>query len=389
VNALAVVQEIIERHHLQDETFTLVSHRAGASWRQRYRTADQRLQHLTARLPDRPPTGPRLLGSRVLQLRIDDLDRYRGDREHVVSISSRLAGPGGRGHLALMDLHLDEFIPPTRLAVAVRTLCDGNSSWLLRTGRQYHVYGDFLLSEPQWRRWNVQFQMPLVLANPRYIGHSLLSGCNLLRLNAGGVLHTTVPETMVDESSPGPTATAAMQLAQRCHASQVRRNGEPVIAHLREVADLAVQIRAGCQSLGGERAEDGSPEELYACGYLHDSIEDTNTDYEDIVQIAGVTVAQWVAQVSDDKRLPASERHAAYHRQIGGASRSARIVKLADLLSNLRGLTGHERRSWTLRYLDRVETQLDLIRDGLDRCPEYGEAVRLVHRWRGRLAPGA
>jgi guanosine-3',5'-bis(diphosphate) 3'-pyrophosphohydrolase len=388
VNALAVVQAIVERHRLQDETFTLVSHRARAGWRYRHRTAEQRLQHLSARLSEQPPAGSRALGATILRLGMDDLDRFRRGRDHVVSISSRLRGPAGRGHLALMDLHLDEFIPTGRLAAAVRTVCDERDSWLLRTGRHYHVYGDFLMDERQWRRWNLRFQMALVLANPRYVGYSLLCGCNLLRLNAGGVSHSTVPTTVEDERSPGPAATAAIQLAQRSHACQVRKNGEPVIAHLREVAGLAVQIQSGCAAAGSEPFEEPSADELYACGFLHDSIEDTDTDYEDVVEAAGPRVATWVSQISDDKRLPAPQRHAAYHRQIGAASRSARIVKLADLLSNLRGLTGDEGRTWIQRYLERVAAQLELIREGLDRCPEFEEAQRLVHAWRRRMTSG-
>jgi hypothetical protein len=389
VNALEVVQEIIERHRLHDETFVLVAHRAGAAWRHLYRTAEQRLRHLPPPLPGRPPTGAPALGASLLHLGLDDLDRFRTDPDHVVSISSRLTGPGGRRHLALMDLHLDEYVPPGRLAAALRALCDERPSWLLRTGRQYHVYGDFLLDEGEWRRWNLRFQMPLALTDPRYIGHSLTYGCNLLRLSAGRAFHRTVPATVDDEPGHGPAATVAVQLAQRCHSCLVRMNGEPVIDHLREVAGLAVQILAHCRADGGGPAEDASADELYACGYLHDSIEDTEADYEDIVDAAGARVAAWVAEVSDDKRLPASRRHAAYHRQIGAASRPARIVKLADLLSNLRGLTGHEARAWAHRYLDRVAIQLDLIRDGLEQCPELFEARRLVREWRGRLASGA
>lgn len=391
MNALEVVQEIIRRHGLYDATFTLVSHRTSIGWRQRHRTADQRLEHLADGLPTRRPTGWRLRGDELLGLQMDGLDRYRPDRDHVVSISSRVAGAGGRDHLALMDLHLDEFVPLAGIATAVRTLCDQRSSWLLRTDRHYHVYGDFLLDQEAWQRWNLQFQMPLVLASARYIGHSLRWGANLLRLNAARMYQVTVPATVREERGPppGPIATAAVQLAQRQHRWQLRKNGEPMMRHLTEVAALALQIRSDCLSPDCDQLDESSPDELYASGYLHDCIEDTNTDYDKVAGAAGTRVADWVTQLSEDKRLPAAHRHDAYRRQIASASRPARMVKLADLLSNLRGLTGHEGHDWILGYLVEVEGQLLLIRHGLDLSAAYGEAEELVRCWREKLAKAA
>jgi hypothetical protein len=78
-------------------------------------------------------------------------------------------------------------------------------------------------------------------------------------------------------------------------------------------------------------------------------------------------------------------RHAAYNRQITRACLAARIVKLADLLSNLRGLTGQEGRHWILRYLRQVERHQRLIRRQLVGTSAYDEARDLIHRWRVTL----
>jgi HD superfamily phosphodiesterase len=391
LNALEVVHEIIRRHRLRNATFTLVTHRVGIGWRQRHRTAEQRLEHLADGLATTQPTGWRVSGGELLGLGMEDLDRYRSDQDHVVSISSRLSGTGRRDHLALMDLHLDEFVPLDRVAKAVRTLCDRRASWLLRTDRHYHVYGDFLLDQDEWQRWNLRFQMTAALTSARYIGHSLLWGGNLLRLNAARMYQVIVPVTAREDagSPPGPIAAAAMQLAQRQHRWQLRKNGEPMMRHLSEVAALALQIRSDCRSLAGDHLDEGSPDELYASGYLHDCIEDTNTDYDKVAGAAGTRVADWVTQLSEDKRQPATHRHVAYRRQIALAGRPARMVKLADLLSNLRGLTGHEGHAWIRSYLTEVDTQLHLIRHGLDQCPAFGEAEELVRGWRGRLETAA
>ena len=386
MNALEVLQRIIERHDLQDETFTLVSHRTGIGWRQRHRTAEDRIRHLTTGVQDERPRGDRVQGRALLRLGMRDLDGYRSEPDHVVSISSRLGGAHGRGHLALMDVHLDEFVPSDRLIGAIRALCEDRAAWLLRTDRHYHVYGDFLLDQAEWMRWNVRFQMSLALADARYVGHSLLWGCNLLRLNAGSLHQIRVPTTQPDaaEGSLGPIATAAVQLAQRRHSWQLRRGGALVVEHLREVAELATRIHAECIARG--LALDGvTAEQVYAGGYLHDCLEDTNTDYEDVVRAAGARVAHLVAQVSMDKRLPVRARRAAYSRQIAGACLAARIVKLADLISNLRGLTGQEEREWILRYLRQVEHHLGLIRGHLVGTHAFAEARDLIREWREKL----
>ena len=87
-----------------------------------------------------------------------------------------------------------------------------------------------------------------------------------------------------------------------------------------------------------------------------------------------------------DKRLPRSEREDEYGRQIATAGLAPRVVKLADLLSNLRGLRGTEGTDWIERYLDVADRQLALISEGLDRCSSMGEARDHIVRWRHRLA---
>lgn len=375
VNALEIVQQLVRQRGLEDEKLTLVSHHAGGGWRQRYRTAEERIDHP-------------LSGGQLLALGMGDLDRIGAGGDRVVSISSRLRGRAGDRHLALMDLCPGVYAPLSRVEADVREICGQRGIWLLRSGRHYHVYGDFLLDETGWWHWNVQFLLPSGLVDSRYIGCSLLWGANLLRLNAGRRSLTTVPAVAAEqpEAVSGETATRARQLAERLHGRQLRKSGEPMLNHLREVAELAVQIYDECLGPGGSPSEgDASPEELYACGYLHDSVEDTSTDYEDVERVAGRRVADWVAVLSHDKRLPQVERNGRYENQIAAAGLVPRVVKLADLLSNLRGLRGTEEPDWILRYLAVAERQLALISRGLDRCGSMVEARDHILRWRRRL----
>ncbi len=82
-----------------------------------------------------------------------------------------------------------------------------------------------------------------------------------------------------------------------------------------------------------------------------------------------------------DKRLPVAQRRAVYERLLPAAAAPARIVKLADLLSNLRGIRGSEGLSWVGRYLDVVQRQPALVGEGLGQLDSLREARELIHRW--------
>ena len=55
-------------------------------------------------------------------------------------------------------------------------------------------------------------------------------------------------------------------------------------------------------------ATDGDDVVLLMGGLLHDTLEDTDATYEDLVQRFGPEVAALVAEVTDDKSLPKEER---------------------------------------------------------------------------------
>ena len=67
---------------------------------------------------------------------------------------------------------------------------------------------------------------------------------------------------------------------------------------------------------------------------LHDTIEDTTTDYDDLIQQFGEEVADAVAALTKDMRLGNDKREKAYDKQLAEASWQARAVKLADVYDN-------------------------------------------------------
>src|SRR5260370_1379764 len=112
----------------------------------------------------------------------------------------------------------------------------------------------------------------------------------------------------------------------RPHPGQQRKGGrnEPYASHLAAVANLL------------SIATDGTDAELVAAGWLHDTIEDTETTREELAQKLGERVAALVIEVTDDMTLPKEERR---QRQIVDAPRKspgAKLIKTADKISNIR-----------------------------------------------------
>ncbi|WP_316201472.1 MULTISPECIES: HD domain-containing protein [unclassified Bradyrhizobium] len=118
----------------------------------------------------------------------------------------------------------------------------------------------------------------------------------------------------------------AAELAARRHAGQQRkgRDDEPYINHLAEVANI---LSATC---------DGEDAELVAAGWLHDTIEDTDTAADELAERFGCRVADLVVEVTDDMTLPKSERRQVQVIAAPGKSAGAKQIKIADKISNIR-----------------------------------------------------
>ena len=72
-----------------------------------------------------------------------------------------------------------------------------------------------------------------------------------------------------------------------------------------------------------------------AAALLHDVIEDTTADYDDVHAEFGTEVADVVAALTKDMRRPEAQREAEYDRQLAAAPWQARVVKLADVYDNV------------------------------------------------------
>ena len=146
--------------------------------------------------------------------------------------------------------------------------------------------------------------------------------------------------------------TKALAFAAEAHRNQRRKGAsqEPYINHLIEVLDLVASV------------EDDDIDVLVAA-LLHDALEDTGTSYEKLVATFGEGVARIVQENSDDMTLPKPERQRARLAGIAKKSREARLVKFADIISNLRAIAVSPPAGWSndrkLGYLDSSRNLVD------------------------------
>jgi guanosine-3',5'-bis(diphosphate) 3'-pyrophosphohydrolase len=167
----------------------------------------------------------------------------------------------------------------------------------------------------------------------------------------------------------------AASFAARAHRHQVRKDGQtPYIAHPFRVC-LVVRHVFGIDD----------PDTL-AIALLHDTIEDTTTDYDNLAERFGDRVAAAVAVLSKDMRLPEDERESAYVARLSVADATVKIAKLGDLYDNLSD-SGHLSPRQRLRTVERcrqylaaleqnatdaVRKPLSLVRALLDRAASEG-----------------
>ena len=99
---------------------------------------------------------------------------------------------------------------------------------------------------------------------------------------------------------------------------------------------------------------------------LHDTIEDTETTCEELVEQFGVEVADIVVEVTDDKSLPKAERKRRQVEHAPQLSARARLVKLADKICNLRDVAAAPPADWALErrqgYFDWAKSVVDGLR---------------------------
>jgi (p)ppGpp synthase/HD superfamily hydrolase len=144
----------------------------------------------------------------------------------------------------------------------------------------------------------------------------------------------------------------AADAAARWHVHQKRKGAsqEPYINHLLEVASLVAE------------ATQGNDPKMIIAALLHDAIEDQEVPREMIAQEFGEVVADLVEELTDNKQLPKDERKRKQIETAPQKSDSAKRIKLADKISNIRAITFSPPSDWSVkRRLEYVRWAKDVV----------------------------
>src|SRR5690349_21190834 len=148
----------------------------------------------------------------------------------------------------------------------------------------------------------------------------------------------------------------ALAFAAHKHRDQRRKDAEasPYINHPIALADVLVN-------------EGGVTDfEVLCAALLHDTVEDTATTHEELVDAFGPRIARIVAEVTDDKTLPKAERKRLQIEHAPTLRREAKLVKRADKLVNLRDVAERPPAKWDLarrrEYFDWARQVVDGMR---------------------------
>jgi guanosine-3',5'-bis(diphosphate) 3'-pyrophosphohydrolase len=168
----------------------------------------------------------------------------------------------------------------------------------------------------------------------------------------------------MSDSFDNRTFLEAAAFAARAHHGQFRKDGAtPYVSHVFRVC-LVVRHTFGFDD-----------SRMLAAALLHDTIEDTTTDRDDLIERFGPEIAGWVACLSKDKRLPEREREHKYLEGLCSAPWQVQVCKLADVYDNLMDSPNLPREGQA-RSLRRVEQMMEVLKTF--EAPQAQMPIRMV-----------
>jgi hypothetical protein len=370
VNSVEVIYEIIKKLNLYEYEFNLVSHKPRLNWRQEFQSFYHKLENVISGIHFDKDKLNSIKGIEFVDSKF--IQQHTTPQEPLLSVSSLVKSKEGKEfHLPMMNLHFDYPLSIDKLKQTLNKII-GNNYVLLKTDRFYHIYGNKLLTAKEWKLWNLKFLMVDSMVSPRYIGHSLERGYNLLRINSTNRIKKTTP-FIVSDKTIAPTDVQLFAIVK--HGNQKRKGGEMYFHHVFEVEQISRNI---IKFLNYDFDEE-EIKNISMASILHDTIEDTGADYEDIAELTNRKVADLVKILSNDKRMPKSLREKEYLKTISGSNLDVQIIKLADILSNLKGIKGSEDKKWRIEFCKKCSLFLANLKSEIKELDEYEEALKIIN----------
>jgi guanosine-3',5'-bis(diphosphate) 3'-pyrophosphohydrolase len=179
---------------------------------------------------------------------------------------------------------------------------------------------------------------------------------------------------------PTPPAGADLALVLRAsafaahkHRNQRRKDvdASPYINHPLTLANVLAN-------------EGGVADAVTLCAaLLHDTVEDTDTTAEELQREFGSEICGVVLEVTDDRTLAKADRKRLQIEHAAVISDRAKLVKLADKISNLRDVATSPPAGWPLErrreYFDWAKAVVDRLRGvhpGLEAAFDHAYAQR-------------
>ena len=153
----------------------------------------------------------------------------------------------------------------------------------------------------------------------------------------------------------------SLEFAAYRHRFDKTKNDEPYINHIIDVCRLISEV--------GEETDD----EVLIAAALHDTVEKTATKASDINFQFGDNVFQLVMEVTDHSSGNDADKFSQQLQRVGSLSKKARIIKLADKISNVKSLLSFppagwdlEKRSLYINWADRIINALQGTNEKLE-----------------------
>jgi guanosine-3',5'-bis(diphosphate) 3'-pyrophosphohydrolase len=165
----------------------------------------------------------------------------------------------------------------------------------------------------------------------------------------------------------------AVAFAAEKHRNQRRKNADasPYINH-------PIALTNVLANEGGITNKD-----VLCAAMLHDTIEDTETTEAELRLAFGVKIASIVLEVTDDKSLDKAARKQMQIEHAPHISIEAKMVKLADKISNLRDILSNPPVGWSLERKLAYFEWANAVVTGL-----RGTSIKLERVFDGLVAQG-
>ena len=150
---------------------------------------------------------------------------------------------------------------------------------------------------------------------------------------------------------------------KHCKLRRKDRDESPYINHPIAVATILAQDA------------DIDDETLLIAAILHDTIEDTETTFDELVNAFGIAVAEIVQEVTDDKNIDKKVRKQLQIEHAPHISDSAKQVKIADKICNIRDVIHSPPHDWSL---NRRKEYLEWAGKVVDGCRGVNQRLEKV-----------